>query len=76
MKIYVEVTDFLVRYTDQKSEFELNLPQGTTAIEAVLSTKIPQSEVGFIILNGSKVNDDYILVDNDKIKVYHMIIGG
>ncbi len=76
MKIYVEVVNWFTRFTDGKSELELDMAPGTNAGEAVGKTGIPEDETGFITVNGLKVQKGHILADGDRLKVYPVIIGG
>jgi len=76
MKVFLEVGDFLKRYTSQQAFLELDVAEGITALAAVRSVGVPEEEIGFIAVNGQKVDPEYILKDNDRIKVFPMIIGG
>lgn len=83
MKVYIEVTDWYKRFTGGKRSMEIEVVVGAKALEAVLHTGIPRDEVGFITLdNGSQegqcklVNEDTILSEGDRLKVYPLLVGG
>jgi len=76
MKIYLEVGDFLKRYTAQQTCLELDVAEGITATSVIRSVGVPEDEIGFIAANGQKVDPEYILKENDRIKVFPVIIGG
>lgn len=76
MKIIVEAAGWLKRFTSGRSELELDLPENASAIKAAATAGIPESETGFLIVNGKKVDGAYVLKDGDTVKVYSHIIGG
>jgi len=76
MKVYLEVGSFLNRYTSGQTSLEIDISGDKTATEVVLSAGVPEDEIGFIAVNGQKVDSDYILKENDIIRVYPLIVGG
>lgn len=76
MKIYIELTDWFKRFTGGKALIEVDINQGTTAIEAICSSGIPRDEIGFITINNRKVDEGFIPEEGARIKVYPIIIGG
>jgi len=76
MKVRIEVSSSLKRYTKGKTCYELDVEQGTKAIDAIKKLGIPEEEVGIISVNGVKAEEDYIINENDKINVFPVIIGG
>jgi len=76
MKVRIEVSSSLKRYTKGKTRYELDVEQGTKAIDAIKKLGIPEEEVGIISVNGVKAEEDYIINENDKINVFPVIIGG
>ncbi|MCX7923727.1 MAG: hypothetical protein N3B21_17220 [Clostridia bacterium] len=80
MKVYIEVTTWFKRFTGGNASLELEISEGTPVVEAVSSAGIPKEEIGFITVikdNENKIVDDqYILTDGDRLKVYPAIIGG
>jgi hypothetical protein len=83
MTVNIELTNWYKRFTGGKGSMELLIPQGTKVIDAVLKTGIPKEEIGFITIedmessNGRKlVNEDMVLSEGDRLKVYPLLIGG
>jgi len=76
MRIYLEVGSFLKRYTSEQESLEINISGEKTAAEVVHSAGVPEEEIGFIAVNGQKVDSDYVLKENDIIRVYPLIVGG
>ncbi|HHW01123.1 MAG TPA: hypothetical protein GXX36_16430 [Clostridiaceae bacterium] len=76
MKVYLEVGSFLKRFTSEQTNLEINISGDKTAAEVVLSAGVPEEEIGFITVNGQKVDSDYVLKENDIIRVYPIIVGG
>jgi len=61
-----------------ESEFKINILHGQsiTIFDIVDRLKIPREEVGFATRNNVKCNLDVILQEEDRIKIYPLIIGG
>lgn len=83
LRVCFEFSEWFKQFTGGKLKIDLEVKQGTIAIEALKSIGIPENEVGFITLaNESGVNEkrvtsnEYVLRDGDKLKVYTYIIGG
>lgn len=76
MKVTVSVTGSFKKYTGGKVSMELELENSITAADAVKLAGVPQEEIGFVIVNGTKVDKSYTLSDGDIIKAYPLIIGG
>lgn len=83
MVVYLELSEWLRKFTSGKTGIELEVDDGTTAIDAVCKSGVPKEEVVFItVLNSSEadkwamVNPEYILKNRDTLKVYSPIIGG
>jgi sulfur carrier protein ThiS len=76
MKINLQVSDFLKRYIGDKKTIELTLKDNATVKDAISSVGIPTNEIGFIVLNGNKIDNELMLNEGDEIKVYNLIIGG
>lgn len=47
-----------------------------SAIDAAEAIGIPESEIGFITVNNVKKDKEYILNEDDHVRVYPLIIGG
>jgi sulfur carrier protein ThiS len=76
LRIYIEVSDFLKRYLSGQKEVCLDLPKAATVSDAINAASIPEDEIGFIVLKDTKVENDYVLEDGDRIKIFNLIIGG
>ena len=76
MVIYISFSEWFKRFTGGAGEMELNLSTGSAAIDAALAAGIPKSEVGFITVNDTKVDEGFILTEGDKLRVYPLMIGG
>jgi len=74
--IYIELSEWFKRYTDENTRFEIELKPGITALQAIISIGIPETEIGLITVGDTKVAHDHILAHGDKIRVYPIIIGG
>jgi len=86
LKVKIVVSSWFKRYTDGLSSLELELNSGETAWKAVCMVGIPRNEIGFITVDtadedgstvrSKKIDDSYVAVDNDVLRVYPVIIGG
>lgn len=76
MVVFVEVSSWFKRYTGGSRRVELDVSHGTTAVQAAVAAGIPENEIGFLIMENRKVENDCILSDRSTIKVYPHIIGG
>ena len=76
MLVYLELSGWFKRYTAGNTRLEIDIMPGTTAIQAITSTGIPESEVGLVTVSDIKVAHDHILSHGEIIRVYPIIIGG
>ena len=81
MKVHIKVASWFKRYTDDKTEIELEIAEGAPAFDAACACGIPREEIGFITVISSDgtsmlVKEDYLLAEGDSLKVYPMVIGG
>jgi len=74
--IYIELSAWFKRYTNGNTRFEIEFKPGITALQAVISTGIPETEVGLLTIDDTKVAHDHILAHGNKIRAYPIIIGG
>ncbi|MDO9100016.1 MAG: MoaD/ThiS family protein [Caldisericota bacterium] len=76
MKVRIKLFQDYKRYHDTP-DYELDLPEGTTAgaIVQELGIKGPELAYLILILKGKRVLDDYILHDGDEL-VFAAPIGG
>ncbi|MFZ5986226.1 MAG: hypothetical protein ACOYWZ_03750 [Bacillota bacterium] len=83
MRVIIEVTGWYKRFTGGNGSIELVVKEGTRAVDAVIMTGIPREEIGFITLENDNikgqtrlVNEDIILSEGDRLRVYPLLIGG
>lgn len=76
MNILIEISSALKKYTQGNTKIELELTVETLAIEAVKCIGIAEEEIGFLTVNGVKVDPQYVLKEGDILKAYPIIIGG
>ncbi|MCX7745902.1 MAG: hypothetical protein N2645_03280 [Clostridia bacterium] len=82
MKVTIEVTSWFKRFTGGRTQMELEILEGTSALDAAADTGIPKDEIGFITVctgTGDEcllVKDEYTVKDGDILRVYPMLIGG
>lgn len=80
MKVYIEVSEWFKRYTNNCSYIETEVPEGSLAYDAVCSTGIPRGQIGFILLKSGETNalagEEHPLREGDTVKVLPSIIGG
>jgi hypothetical protein len=81
MKVYIEVSQWFKRYTGGSDKVEIDLKEGITAFEAVVSCGIPEDEIGFISIVNTEneamvLKEEYYPKEGDTFKVYPQIIGG
>lgn len=76
MKVHLEFSGWFKRYTNGRTRLEIDISPGTTAIQVITSSGIPEAEVGLITVTDVKVAHDYLLNNGDEIRVYPTIIGG
>jgi|GEM_PF-1956769 len=76
MLVYLELSGWFKRYTNEKTRLEIDIKPGTSVIEAITSTGIPEAEIGLITVADVKVTHDHMLSHGNIIRVYPVIIGG
>lgn len=75
MKIYIESTSSLIKFL-AVNELNLEDKKGYSVEDIIKICNIPADEVGFATVNGKKESFDYIISENDKIKLFPTIIAG
>jgi putative ubiquitin-RnfH superfamily antitoxin RatB of RatAB toxin-antitoxin module len=76
MLVYLELSGWFKRYTNGRTRLEIDISPGTTAIQAITLSGIPEAEVGLITVFDEKVAQDHMLSHKDIIRVYPVVIGG
>ncbi len=55
---------------------QLQLPQKTTPADIITKLKIVPNEVGILLVNGKRAQEDQILSQNDVVSIFPMLGGG
>jgi hypothetical protein len=76
MIIQMNIPPSFRKHTSDQPHLELEVRKDTTAIEAAVLAGIPEGEIGFVIVNNEKVDNDYVLKEKDTLRPYPHIIGG
>ena len=76
MRVTLRIMPPLTQYTGGKSQVQLSLPEGTSALQAALAAGLPAQEAGIITVRGRMVREDSPLADGDEIEIFPPIIGG
>jgi len=79
MTITMKLKGNLVKFFDGEKERKMEVPDGSSAEEALLVAGINYKQVknfGFVAINSKRVMIYDILKDGDELKVYPKITGG
>lgn len=82
MKVHIEVSDWLKRYTGGTVSLQVEVVEGQTVYDLVAGLGIPRNEIGFAVVReineetGKTVDEKYPVTEGMNIKVYHFIVGG
>jgi len=60
----------------EHSKLDLVMPAGATAADLLDQLSLPQSRIGMIVTDGSRVGFDYRLKDRDVIQLFAPLAGG
>jgi len=75
MQITLETGRWAARYIEERTA-SINLPEGATVADIVVSSGIPTDEAGIASIGGNAVSRDYRLSDGDVVKLFPVIVGG
>lgn len=77
-KIHIKIISvgYLKRYLDNKEEKIVEVPSKTSIYQVFEYLEIPSGEVMMATINGKHVHKDYILQNNDEIKIIPLMGGG
>lgn len=82
MKITVEVTGWLKKFTQGTPRVELDVEQGSKASDVFKVLSIPEAEIGFISVKSANtdgdnlVDNNFVINDGDILRLYSPIVGG
>jgi sulfur carrier protein ThiS len=77
LKVKIDLSPYFDRYINTHTLKGIEISQERiTVTDLLTSIKVPQGEIGFIIVNGIRRNKDYILQDGDKVTILPALIGG
>ncbi len=76
MKIYLILTPWFKRYYGEKRSIEIEIEEETNLESLILKEGIPFDEISFIQVNDTIKDKNYILKDEDSLKLFPSIIGG
>ena len=72
----VEVKLFATFRENRFKEKEMELPEGSSAAEVLSHLKIPQDQLGILLVNGRDASVGRKLVGNDVVSIFPAIGGG
>lgn len=82
MKITVEVTGWLKKFTKGIPNVEIEVEQGSKASDVFKVLGIPETEIGFISVENENndgnrlVDKDFVIGEGDVLRLYSHIVGG
>lgn len=76
MRIMIRLYGPLAKYRRQEDLHELNIPAGLSLNGLIEFLNIPSSAIAFMVVNGVKTNTNYLLQENDTVKVFPWVAGG
>lgn len=76
MRIMLRLYGPLAKYSRQEGLHELNLPASLSLNALMQFLNVPSSAIAFMVVNGVKTNTNYLLQENDTVKVFPWVAGG
>lgn len=77
MKISFCAYGDLRRYTPQnKEKLTLELPEAQPISALLLQLGVPWGEVGLVAVNGTLVDEHYLVAEGDRVEVFSPVGGG
>ena len=77
MKVLVEFNSLMKRYNNWQANKEIELSDGATTADLIQLLEVDVNEdLGFIIVNNIKINDEVVLKDGDCVKLFPQSFGG
>lgn len=66
----------LKRYNGGVAESTMELPEGTCVSDLIDRVQVPQDELAFVAINGSRALASEAIHDGDEVKFFQMVAGG
>jgi len=77
LKVFVEFQSLMKKFNNWQASKEIELPDGADTNDLLESLKIDvKKDLGFIIVNGIKINNEAVLKEGDQIKLFPKAFGG
>ncbi|GAB6171365.1 hypothetical protein JCM15765_08430 [Paradesulfitobacterium aromaticivorans] len=76
MRIVIRLYGPLAKYGQQADLHELNISANLSLNGLIEFLNIPSSAIAFMVVNGVKTNINYLLQENDTVKVFPWVAGG
>lgn len=76
MKIQVSAREDLKGYTKMVENFEIEVPDGSTAEDVLRILNLPKQEIRLIVVNGRAEKKEAVLKEGDHVEFYPIICGG
>lgn len=77
INVNVKLGSWFCKYYNGLKELDFTIDENTNlAGFLTLLDRIPKDEIGMVAINGVKQNFEFILKNNDEIKIFPIIIGG
>lgn len=76
MKVKLVFHGNLKKYNNDLPEVKLDIKSETTVEQLIHQVRIPEREISFVAVNGSRVSNCYILREDDVIKLFQLVGGG
>lgn len=76
MKVGVEINSFFSRFSVKTGSYNIELESPIKVSDFINQIGIPKERIGFVIVNGKRVDEEYILNDGDKLEVIPYAMGG
>ncbi len=76
MKIKLILHGDLKKYNRDVSEKEMEIDEGTTIAQLIQQSVVPESEIAFAAVNGTRVPDTHVIKEHEVVKFFQFVVGG
>jgi sulfur carrier protein ThiS len=76
MKIKLVFHGDLKKYNKGIPEKEIDIEEGTTISQLIRQSTVPNKEVAFAAVNGTRVPESCIIEEHDVVKLFQFVVGG
>jgi sulfur carrier protein ThiS len=76
MKILLIFHGSLKKYNDNCNATEMDVPQGTIVGQLIANSGVPNEEIAFAAVNGSRAPVSQALQEGDEVKLFQLVGGG